>query len=383
MSRSASRLGELVAHRWWGVRIIVGFVLHFTARRVENGEVRPSDRAAQPAQGERQRRVIASGSPAHAVRPDRRSATRIHPRSRRRSAPTGPIVAGRTRGGDRPRTRRVRDRRRRLSRGERRQRRVERTQSEPDRVDDIDEWVEEFAVSDYFDAALREAVGLAFRSAEGARPYARADARRRGARSLRASPGSCGRVRETFSVDALATITASLANATASTSSSPTTRLSPATRRPCPPRPMASRRPSCWRPRAKPCSRRDAPTQRRALHPYRVARRLSSIASTGCRRRGTRSAIPRRRRHLPRRNGGRTRGAGPARATSSIAYGGGRRPVSVAVARTALRLWAGSPSRRGDPADDAWWSATRCCAVAPRGPRMTVGFDSSSAIRRS
>ena len=32
------------------------------------------------------------------------------------------------------------------------QRRVERAPSEPDRVDDIDEWLEEFAVSDYFDA---------------------------------------------------------------------------------------------------------------------------------------------------------------------------------------------------------------------------------------
>ena len=32
------------------------------------------------------------------------------------------------------------------------QRRVERVPSEPDRVDDIDEWLEEFAVSDYFDA---------------------------------------------------------------------------------------------------------------------------------------------------------------------------------------------------------------------------------------
>ena len=32
------------------------------------------------------------------------------------------------------------------------QRRVEPAPSEPDRVDDIDDWLEEFAVSDYFDA---------------------------------------------------------------------------------------------------------------------------------------------------------------------------------------------------------------------------------------
>ena len=35
------------------------------------------------------------------------------------------------------------------------QRRVERVASEPDRVDDIDDWLEEFAVSDYFDALPR------------------------------------------------------------------------------------------------------------------------------------------------------------------------------------------------------------------------------------
>jgi len=35
------------------------------------------------------------------------------------------------------------------------QRRVEPAPSEPDRVDDIDDWLEEFAVSDYFDALPR------------------------------------------------------------------------------------------------------------------------------------------------------------------------------------------------------------------------------------
>lgn len=133
----------------------MGFVLHFTAQRVENGEVRPSDRAANL-----RRANVNAGSSRRA-----RRRTLFAPTAGRRPEPDldldcdpapvavdGPIVAGEPAemndlaleefvidDDDYPEVSAA-------------QRRVERTQSEPDRVDDIDEWLEEFAVSDYFDA---------------------------------------------------------------------------------------------------------------------------------------------------------------------------------------------------------------------------------------
>ena len=129
----------------------MGFVLHFPAQRVENGEVRPSDRAANL-----RRANVNAGSSRRA-----RRRTLFAPTAGRRPEPDldpapvaadGPIVAGEPAetndlaleefvidDDDYPEVSAV-------------HRAVERTPSEPDRVDDIDEWLEEFAVSDYFDA---------------------------------------------------------------------------------------------------------------------------------------------------------------------------------------------------------------------------------------
>ena len=132
----------------------MGFVLHFTAYRVENGGVRPTDRAANPRRGN-----VDAGSSRRG-----RRRTLFAPTAGRRPEPDLDVRAVADDAvfevvdpaqvtdlaleefviddDDYPEVSAA-------------QRRVERAPSEPDRVDDIDDWLEEFAVSDYFDALPR------------------------------------------------------------------------------------------------------------------------------------------------------------------------------------------------------------------------------------
>jgi hypothetical protein len=144
-------VGEPRAHACWCVRIIVRFVLHLASIRVENGSVRPSERATTLRRGNlaarsprrARSRTLFSAGPRFEVAAEKVEAATVEAVTIA-SPPVAdetdqvadfaleefvvddddyPAVLGGESSGP-------------LSTGE------------PDRVDDIDQWLEEFAVSD-------------------------------------------------------------------------------------------------------------------------------------------------------------------------------------------------------------------------------------------